>query len=456
MKIRTALTLKNTCATAAVFLACLTMIYLVSEHTRSKTFFHDLSGEAITKAHLFLRDQVDARTMQSIYLNNRKFINEVEVAVYTTDFRMLYHDAIQNDIIKEDRSMMNRIIREKEINFYVGKYQCIGMLYHFQGRDYIITAAAYDGYGYDNLYELQKALVVLFLVGLSSLFVVCYFLARSSLKPIRDIVKEAETITSSQMDRRLPVRNAHDELGELSIAFNSLLDCLQISFDSQKMFVSNVSHELRTPLAALIAELDLSLQKERSGEHYRRAIENALGDARRMTKLIDGLLNLAKADYQKEQIRMKEIRLDELLLDVRSYILKAHPEYKVNILFEQEDADDDRMITVMGNVYLLSIAFSNLIENNCKYSADKTSFVQISYWDRFTVVRLSDDGIGMTDTDKEKLFTLFYRGNHETNVEGHGIGMTLSHKIISLHQDRIDVYSTHGEGTTFVIELPHV
>ena len=456
MKIRTALTLKNTCATAAVFLACLKMIYLVSEHTRSKTFFHDLSGEAITKAHLFLRDQVDARTMQSIYLNNRKFINEVEVAVYTTDFRMLYHDAIQNDIIKEDRSMMNRIIREKEINFYVGRYQCIGMLYHFQGRDYIITAAAYDGYGYDNLYELQKALVVLFLVGLSSLFVVCYFLARSSLKPIRDIVKEAETITSSQMDRRLPVRNAHDELGELSIAFNSLLDRLQISFDSQKMFVSNVSHELRTPLAALIAELDLSLQKERSGEHYRRAIENALGDARRMTKLIDGLLNLAKADYQKEQIRMKEIRLDELLLDVRSYILKAHPEYKVNILFEQEDADDDRMITVMGNVYLLSIAFSNLIENNCKYSADKTSFVQISYWDRFTVVRLSDDGIGMTDTDKEKMFTLFYRGNHETNVEGHGIGMTLSHKIISLHQGRIDVYSTHGEGTTFVIELPHV
>lgn len=115
MKIRTALTLKNTCATAAVFLACLTMIYIVSEHTRSKTFFHDLSGEAITKAHLFLRDQVDARTMQSIYLNNRKFINEVEVAVYTTDFRMLYHDAIQNDIIKEDRSMINRIIREKEI-----------------------------------------------------------------------------------------------------------------------------------------------------------------------------------------------------------------------------------------------------------------------------------------------------------------------------------------------------
>lgn len=91
MKIRTALTLKNTCATAVVFLVCLVMIYGSSEHIRSRTFFHDLRSEAITKAHLFLQNQVDARTMQSIYLNNRKFINEVEVAVYTTDFRMLYH-----------------------------------------------------------------------------------------------------------------------------------------------------------------------------------------------------------------------------------------------------------------------------------------------------------------------------------------------------------------------------
>lgn len=100
MKIRTALTLKNTCVTAAVLALCMLLIYLMSEQARSRTFFHDLRSEAVTKAHLFLQNQVDARTMQSIYLNNKKFINEVEIAVYTTDFQMLYHDAIQNDIIK--------------------------------------------------------------------------------------------------------------------------------------------------------------------------------------------------------------------------------------------------------------------------------------------------------------------------------------------------------------------
>ena len=456
MKIRTALTLKNTCATATVFLICLTMIYVVSEHTRSRTFFHDLRGEAITKAHLFLQNQVDARTMQSIYLNNRRFINEVEVAVYTTDFHMLYHDAIQNDIIKENRKMIDRILEEKEIEFYIGSYQALGMLYQYQGQHYIVTAAAYDGYGYHNLYELRRTLLLLFVIGLSLLVLVGYLLARSALKPIRDIVHEAENITSSHLDRRLPVKNEKDELGELSTTFNALLNRLEVSFNSQKMFVSNVSHEMRTPLAALIAELDLALQKERTEQRYRAAMENALQDARRMNKLIDGLLNLAKADYQKEQIKMQDIRLDELLLDVREYVLKAHPDYTINLLFEQEDADDDRLITVTGNHYLLSIAFSNLMENNCKYSADKASFVQISYWDKWAIVRLSDAGIGMTDVEKQHLFTLFYRGEQEKQVEGHGIGMALSQKIISLHRGQIAVHSQQGEGTTFVVELPHV
>lgn len=456
MKIRTALTLKNTGVTATVFLLCMVLIYLVSEQTRDKTFFRDLKSEGITKAHLFLADQVDARIMQSIYLNNRKFINEVEVAVYTTDFQMLYHDAIQNDIIKETQEMINDILRKKEIEFHIGKYQGVGMVYPYRGKEYIVTAAAYDGYGYDNLNGLQKTLFILFIVGLSLLFITGYFLARVSLQPICNIVNEAETITASQIDRRLPVKNEKDELGELSTAFNALLNRLEISFNSQRMFVSNVSHELRTPLSALIAELGLSLQKERTTEQYRYAMQNMLQDARRMTRLIDGLLNLAKADYRKEEISMRDVRLDELLLDVRELILRAHPEYHIDLLFGQEEADDDRLITTMGNPYLLNIAFSNLIENNCKYSGNNTSSVQISFWDRWTIIHLSDNGIGMSEIDKQNLFTLFYRGEDEKIVEGHGIGMALSQKIIRLHGGEIAVHSERGEGTTFVVKLPHV
>lgn len=456
MKIRTALTLKNACATMAVFLFCTVSIYIVSEHTRSRTFFHDLKREAVTKAHLFLQNRVDARTMQEIYLNNKAFINEVEVAVYTPDFRMLYHDAVENDIVKETGEMIDEILREKEIEFCVGDYQAVGLLYTFNGDDYVVTAAAYDGYGRANIAGLGRTLLVLLVVGMLLLAAVGWLLARAALRPIRSIVKEADAITASEISRRLPVKNLRDELGELSTTFNALLERLEVSFDSQKMFVSNVSHELRTPLAALIAELDLALQKERTGEQYRAAVTAALQDARRMTRLIDGLLNLAKADYMKEQIKMEEIRLDELLLDVRAYILRTHPDYRVHLLFEREEADDDRLITVRGNSYLLAIALSNLIENNCKYSADRTSCIQISYWERWAVLHLSDDGEGMSETDKQHLFTLFYRGSSDRVVEGHGIGMALSQKIIRLHGGEIAVHSEQGRGTTFAVELPHV
>ena len=231
---------------------------------------------------------------------------------------------------------------------------------------------------------------------------------------------------------------------------------LEESFNSQKMFVSNVSHELRTPLAALMAELGITLQKERTPQQYRDALDNVMNDARRMNSLIDGLLNLAKADYGKEQISMQEIRLDELLLDVRECILRAHPEYKIELVFDEQETDDDRFVTVSGNSYLLSIAFSNLIENNCKYSPDRTSFVQISFWNKWTIVRMSDNGAGLSDDERQNMFKLFYRGKQEHVAAGHGIGMALAQKIINLHQGKINVLSDEGKGTTFVVEMEHL
>ena len=373
--------------------------------------------------------------------------------VYTPGFEMLYHDAIHNDIVKETPRMIDQIRQKREIEFHIGKYQAIGMVYPYQGREYIVTAAAYDGYGHANLLGLQEALVVLFIGDLTLLFAAGYFLARLSLRPIRGIVSEAETITASRIDRRIPVKNKNDEL---SIAFNALLDRLEISFDSQKMFVSNVSHELRTPLAALMAELDVSLQKERTNEQYRQAMRNIQQDAKRMTRLIDGLLNLAKADYRKEEIGMREVRLDELLLDVRELILRAHPDYSIELLFSDTEADDDRLITTLGNPYLLNVAFSNLIENNCKYADDHSSIVQISFRGAWSIVRMSDNGRGMSETEMAHLFTLFYRGGDKQAVEGHGIGMTLAQKIVHLHEGRIAVRSEQGKGTLFVVELPHV
>ena len=102
--------------------------------------------------------------------------------------------------------MIKRILKQRDINFYVDEYQAVGLVYPFEGKDYVVTAAAYDGYGYANRDALRNILILSFIGGLSVLVIVGYILSRSTLKPIRSIVKETEKITASRIDKRLPVK----------------------------------------------------------------------------------------------------------------------------------------------------------------------------------------------------------------------------------------------------------
>lgn len=455
MKIRTKLTSQYALLTAIIYLLTMWGIYVFSEHSRSEGFYRNLKREAVTKAHLFLSGKVMPSTMQSVYENNKNFIDEVEVAVYQQPFTMLYHDEIKNDIVKETFGMIQNIISKGYIQFNEGHYQAIGMKYTFEGKGYIITAAAYDGFGYANLRSLRNILLFFSIFGLTIIWVVGYLLANSALSPVKQIVRKVRTISASNIEGRLPVGNNQDELNELSTAFNTLLEDLQKAFYAQKMFVSNVSHELRTPMAALVAEAELTLLKPREQERYITSLNNILLDSKRLIRLIEGLLNLAKADFNPSQIKMEECRLDELLMDAMTTVLHAHSTYHIEMLFDTE-SEDDTLITVLGNRYLLIHAFINLIENNCKFSSNETSVVQIGFWENESILRFSDTGIGISDEDRQKLFTPFYRGNNSTYATGHGIGLALVQKIISLHKGNIEVNSKKGEGTTFIVKFEHI
>lgn len=456
MKIRSKLTIRYTGVTAIVFSLLLLIVYFFSEYNREKEFFRDLTGEAVTKANLYLSGRVDAEVMQSIYRNNRQFIDEVEVAIYSRDFRLLYHDAQEIDIIKETSELIANTIEKQELEFYAGNYQGIAMAYSYNDVIYVITAAAYDGYGYVKLSSLTSLLLILWLSGLVVLAILGYLLARAALRPVSQIVEEVDVISASNLDTRLVVKRKRDELDELSETFNRMLDRLENSFDNQKMFVSNVAHELRTPLAALITELEVGLLRDqRSSMEYKTIISNVLNDAQNLKHLITGLLDLAKASYDFNQIATEELRLDEILLDAREMVLKAQQGYSVELLFKQ-DADDDKMISVKGNEYMLKTAFVNLIENGCKFSINKTTVVEISFSAKNAVIRFSDTGMGIPIDEIDNIFIPFYRGRNSYGTKGQGIGMALTQKIILLHHGTIAIQSIEEVGTTILVEIPHL
>lgn len=455
MKIRLKLTLLFTALFAALLLVFCLVIYFSNARDREDQYFKRLRQQAITKTNLLLGAKVQPTVLQLIYKNSLNSLPQEEVAVYDTAFHLLYHDAVYIDRVKETRGMIDTIVREHEIHFYVQDLQAIGFLYPYNDKEYVVTAAAKDIDGLAKLHDLRIALLIGFIVAILLTFLAGYLFSRQALQPVSQMVDKVEEITASHLDLRIGEGRGKDEIAELAITFNRMLDRLENSFEAQRQFVSNISHELRTPLATIIGELEIAAKKGRTPAEYEELTRLILLDARRLVKLSNGLLDLAKASYDKAEIAFREVRLDELLLDTRQAVLKSNPDYGVNIIFEREIEEDD-FISVRGNEYLLKVACINLIENGCKFSDDRQSTVAISFHAKNVILRFSDTGIGISPEDIANIFTPFYRGANKKYAEGHGIGLSLTSKIIHLHQGSLSVASRVTEGTTFTVELPHL
>ncbi len=455
MKIRERLSLLFTLLTAAIILVFAALVYYAAYQNRETEFYNRLKKEGITKANLFFTAKVDTATLQKIYKNNRETINEVEVAIYDTTFQLRYHDALDIDFVKETEQMIDEIRKKKEVRFYQKEWQVIGLLFHVDQKDYIIMAAAYDQFGYKKLQNLRNTILIIFICSIIFIYATGRFFSKKALSPVTEIVYKVKSITASNLDLRLNNSIGKDELAELSSTFNEMLDRLEKSFDAQKQFVSNISHELRTPLASMITELELSTHKERSIADYQIVIENVLTDAQKLARLSTSLLDFAKASYDPSEISFKEIRLDEILLDARQQVQRKNPSYLIDILYENEVENDDE-ISINGNEYLLKVAFANLFENACKFSENKKSIVSISVQNEKVVLHFSDAGIGIDEKELSQIFTPFYRGSNKKYSEGHGIGLSLTQKIVKLHDGEIAVSSEVGKGTKFTLEFPHL
>ncbi|MNX42967.1 Sensor kinase CusS [compost metagenome] len=454
MKIRTRLTILFTIITATILLVFAAIILISARENREKEFYALLKKEAITKANLFFNAKVNSKTLQDIYKNNRATLNEVEVAIYTTSFQLLYHDAVEIDVVKETKPMIDKIVQKGEIQFYQNDWQVIGMKYKFQEKEYVITAAAYDGFGYIKLDNLLKTCIIVFIISILLLYIAGRVFSKKAFEPIVRMTNKAKNISATNLDLRLDTNQSKDEISELAATFNKMLDRLENSFDSQKQFVSNISHELRTPLSAIITELELSTNKERNKEEYKVVISNTLQDAKKITKLSNSLLDLAKANYDPTEIAFKQVRIDEVLLDAQLQVQKSNPNYNIAIHFENDFEDDDQ-ITIHGNEYLLKVAFVNLFENGCKFSESKQSKVVISFKKEAVILRFSDNGIGISEEDLKHIFKPFYRGLNKIYADGNGIGLSLTQKIILLHKGTISVLSDKKSGTVFTVELYH-
>lgn len=136
---------------------------------------------------------------------------------------------------------------------------------------------------------------------------------------------------------------------------------------------------------------------------------------------------------QSETITFKPTRIDEVLLDALQQVQTAEPSCHIGLEFDTE-IEDDTSISVLGNAYLLKVAFANLIDNGCKFSEDHKCTVSIGFNSQNVILTFKDNGIGISAEDIERIFTPFFRGENKTFIDGNGIGLSLTHKIVIIRQ----------------------
>lgn len=448
----------------ALFALLVTIILLVlsiSVHyftalQRTEAFKRRLKGRANNDGQLFsyFGDSDSTRAiLHEIDSASAFTLNEKSVAIFNYLDKPVYTYNVKNiDSLVPDKEILKQARLKHEVYYSSHKRDMLAYHYTDNRSRIIVVVAGYDIDGWARLKDLRDILLTCLFIGIAIALVVGYAFSLQLVKPIKQIISDVKDITSQNLTHHIHAGSTQDELNQLANTFNELLDRLQESFLIQRRFISNASHELSTPLTAISSQLEVTLQKERSGDEYKQVIQSVHEDVWQMQQLTRSLLEIAKTGTQGS-IELSEVRIDELLLKVTADVQKNSEEYKVILQFG-DFPDDERAFLVFGNNELLYSSLRNIADNGCKFSFDHHVMVNLMFENDNVIVQFKNFGEPITEDEAEHIFQPFYRTQSASPIKGFGLGLALAKRIINMHKGNITVHSSNDTGTVFTIVLP--
>ena len=435
MNIRQKLALKFCLLVASMFLVFGMSLYYFSSSYRATEFTIRMKNRGTTIVNLLSDEsKINTTLLNSINADTKNALFNETVEIFDASNKLLYADS-------------------KKDLYNLKKRESYSFNYLLKDKNYKVTISAYDQYGMDYLVNLRIILFIGLILSVFSSYFAGWLFAGLALQPISEIIREANEITVSKLNLRLNEGNQKDELAQLAITFNRVLERLKTGFEMQRAFISNASHELRTPLTSLSGHIEVNLKKERSTGEYIELLESLLIDIKGLSKISNNLLDLALATTDSGRLKLKQIRIDELLYSARSKLLKNYPLYSVNIQFTHSP-ESENALSIFGNDALIETAFYNLMENACKYSDNHSSNIYFDTGSNEIKLSFADEGIGIPAEDFSKITEPFFRGSNAKNIPGSGLGLSLTQKIVELHKGSMAISSVMNKGTTVTIILP--
>lgn len=334
-----------------------------------------------------------------------------------------------------------------ENHFYAGKF------FKNNHTGYIVIVSANDPFGFRELKDLQRILIIGFFLSVVLSFVVGWKFSNYMLMPLRNIIKSVKKIKAENLHLRLDVKEGNDEMSQLAQTFNNMLNRLETAFETQNNFISNASHELRTPLTIISGEVELAMKTIEDTAKQEKALAKIKDEAERLEHILTSLLGLAQSGFNGKNQPWEEVRMDELLWEIKESVNQVHPNSQIEIDFTKLP-DDDELLTLRVNKNLIKLAISNIVNNACKYSNENLVSISIESNANMLSIAVTDRGIGIPQTDIQHIFEPFYRASNTNDFKGYGVGLPLSLNIIRLHRGSIAIKSQEGVGTEIKVLLP--
>ena len=453
MPIRLRITLLFTLVVMIIWAGVCGGIYYFSYAARVETIKKRLTNRAITTASMLEQSEVfDQQLIRIIDSSTTLALKRKSVQAYKHGLPVYYYSEEPGDTVHARLELFQDEVEEGAVYFSEGARDVV--VYNYRGKeDILVICAAEDKDGKDNLQRLTNILFICFIGGTLISFGGGFFFSKQLLRPVRQIAHEVKDISAYSLDRRIKESVNKDEWNYLATTLNELLDRLKESFEVQRRFISNASHELSTPLTLISSQLEISLQRNRTDEEYRRAMQTVLQDVHHMSNLVQTLLKFATASGNPGGLDIDLFRIDEVLMRLPAEIKKKDPRYFVSLAFS-DLPDDENSLLVLGNEELLFTAISNVVVNACKYSEDQIANVSLTLRENEFVIQVVDKGVGIDKKDIDHIFQPFYRAVEPNGIEGFGLGLSLAHRIIKLHKGSITVKSVVNSGSTFTIVVP--
>ncbi|HZZ03331.1 HAMP domain-containing sensor histidine kinase [Paraburkholderia sp.] len=275
------------------------------------------------------------------------------------------------------------------------------------------------------------------------------FLARRSLRPVRQLIEAVHAIEAGAMEARVPIHDTGDELDELGKLFNRMLNRIAALIQGMRSALDNVAHDLRTPVARIRGMAEIALRSESGPDRYRDALADCVEESDQLLQMLNTLMDISEAETGTLRLHLEPVDISRLLADaIDLYQLVAEEKAIAMSLTAPQlwmAADRNRLRQVMAN----------LLDNAIKYTpAGGRVDVQGYVSQDMIVIRVADSGVGMTPEELLKSWDRLYRGDRSRSQRGLGLGLSLVKAVVEAHRGHVTATSSPGRGSVFTVTLP--